>query len=237
MNQYTTKVEKILLLEPESAARGQLASALEVSGVEAIPVATTQEAFQFIKRRGVPHLAVVDWQTGHTFCRQIRQWVDLPLVVLTDVTHRPHIAEIIENGADDCLTKPYSVAELTARVRRVLRRVFDFSYVSQAVFNNQERPLNLTTHELTVGEHSYRLTPTETKILAVLIRHSGQFVPTQTLLKTVWPSANTPITDSRLHIHMHRIRNKFNSSPNKQIHLQSNHSQQAYKLDMDTANI
>lgn len=231
MNCNIAHTQQILHLDHHPDARKQTATLLEKSGFQVVVAVNTQEALRFIQRRGLPHLAVVDWQSGSSFCQQIRQLSDLPMVVLTAVANRTHIAEIIETCADDCLVKPYHDQELIARIKRILHRVLDFSYVSHHVLQIGSLRLNLADNELIIGEYTYAMTPTETKILDVLLRHSGQFVPTQVLTQAIWPSPSTHVTDSRLHVHMHRIRNKLKHSPERFIHLSSTHLQ-GYRLDV-----
>ena len=125
---------------------------------------------------------------GLELSAKILEYCDLPIVLLTSVGDDSTIIHAIEHLAEDYVTKPFSPGELTARVKRLLRRVGDFSYTLEPVtLIDDHLSVDFGLQRAIVSGTTVQLTPTETKLLHILIRAASRTVPTDFLLRRIWP--------------------------------------------------
>jgi DNA-binding response OmpR family regulator len=116
--------------------------------------------------------------------------------------------EGLENYADDYIIKPFHVNELVSRVQRVLRRVDSFQYRSDPVVTVDDwLQIDFSAEEAIVNGQTVSLTPTETKLLDVLVHHQGRVIPTERLLQVVWPREEAG--EDRLYVAVYRLRRKL----------------------------
>lgn len=184
-----------------------------------------EEALEQIERHGLPHLAVVDINMpmgidGFEFCRTVLAYCDLPIIMLTAVNEEGTIIEAIEQYAEDYMTKPFNAGELVARVKRVLRRVGDFAYTFDPITTVDERlAVDFPHQKVMVENEAVSLTPTETKLLYILMRNAGRTVTTDFILRRLWPLETA--YEDRLRVYVHRLRRKIEVSPEKPHYIQS----------------
>jgi DNA-binding response OmpR family regulator len=193
--------------------------ALEQADFQVLTAVSGREALQIINRRGLPHLAIVDYHmpggmSGFELCHEVHQFSDLPVVMLTAVGDEETVIEGLEKHAEDYIVKPFSPEVLVARVKRVLRRMGDFAYTleSRTVVDDRLEIDFPNRHALIDGEE-VRLTPTETKLLYILMRNAGRTVTTDFIIRRLWPLE--PAYEDRLHVHMHRLRSKIEDKKNQ----------------------
>ncbi len=193
--------------------------ALEQADFQVVTAVSGREALQIINRRGLPHLAIVDYHmpggmSGFELCHEVHLFSDLPVVMLTAVGDEETVIEGLEKHAEDYIVKPFSPEVLVARVKRVLRRMGDFAYTleSRTVVDDRLEIDFPNRHALIDGEE-VRLTPTETKLLYILMRNAGRTVTTDFIIRRLWPLE--PAYEDRLHVHMHRLRSKIEDKKNK----------------------
>lgn len=214
--------ERILVVDDESNIRDLVRRRLEHEGYEVVTAINGTQALERV-RRSIPHLAIVDLKMpgmdGFEVCRQLRTYGDIPVIMLTGVSDPETVVTGLESWAEDYVTKPFDARELVARVRRVLAR---FAQVEQT-----DRP------EVTIDEHlrisfTHRwierdgeripLTPTEVRILHILLRNRGQIVPTDTLLSRAWGPTEEAFAEG-LRVHIRRLRAKLEPDPTKPRYL------------------
>lgn len=187
--------------------------ALEQAGFKVLTAVSGEDALAIMSREGLPHLAVVDihmppGMSGFEFCRTIHQFSDLPVVMLTAVNEENTIIEGLDEHAEDYIIKPFSPAELVARVKRVLRRMGDFAYTLEPLTRvDNHLAINFPDRKAFVDNNPVSLTPTETKLLYILMRNAGKTVSTEFIIRRIWPLE--PAYEDRLHVHMHRLRRKI----------------------------
>lgn len=218
--EYTTMPPKrILAVDDNEHTLILVERALEQAGFEVVTVKSAEEALINIRLRGLPHLALVDIQmpgmSGLEFCEQVQQYSDLPVIMLTAVENEETIVQAIELYAEDYITKPFSPGELVARVRRLLRRMGDFAYTLEPVtFIDKNLQVNFAECSAFVRGEEVSLTPTETKLLFILMRNAGQVVTADFLLRRLWP--REAVFEDRLRVYVHRLRKKIEPEETQQ---------------------
>lgn len=186
---------------------------LQRAGYDVSTSTSGEEALNRIAEKGLPHLAIVDLHmppgmSGFEFCRTVHQYSDLPIIMLTAVDDESTVLEGLEKHAEDYIVKPFSPGELAARVRRLLQRIGEFSYPMAPLTHVDDRlQIDFPRRRAVVEGESVSLTPTETKLLYLLMRNSGQTVTTEYILRRLWPSEAA--FEDRLHVHLHRLRRKI----------------------------
>jgi DNA-binding response OmpR family regulator len=155
------------------------------------------------------------WQT----CARFREMSDVPIIMLTALGSEENVVKGLNLGADDYIIKPVTAEELAARVRALLRRV---SRVSNGTISNGRGPIftfenlliDFDKHEVTVDEKRVDLSPTEFRLLSVLVKHKGRMLPHEFLLTEVWgPEYIGEIDYLRLYISY--LRRKIERDPAK----------------------
>jgi DNA-binding response OmpR family regulator len=211
-----THARIVLVVDDDEAMVSLLERGLQRSGYEVWGAFSAQQALDVIRRRGLPHLALVDImmpeKSGLDFCDAVHAFSDLPIIMLTAVINRETVIEAIERCAEDYVTKPFDFRELTARMERVLRRIGDFSYAAQPIIEVDDRlSVDLAEREAIVDGESVELTPTETRLLHILMRNTERVTPTDLLVRRLWPLRDN--AEDTLRVHVHRLRSKIEPDP------------------------
>jgi len=207
---------RILVVDDDPAILRLVADKLDRAGFEVWTASSGSQALDVLHRRGLPHLAIVDIMMpeldGFGFCRAVQQFTDLPVILLTAVDEEDTVIQGIEQFAEDYVTKPFSPRELVARVQRVLRRIGDFAYVLDPLTRIDDRlSVDLAHQRAFVDGQPVDLTPTETKLLYILLRNAGRTVSTDFLLRRLWPLEE--VFEDVLRVHVHRLRQKIEPAP------------------------
>ncbi|HSM54933.1 MAG TPA: response regulator transcription factor [Candidatus Sulfomarinibacteraceae bacterium] len=206
------ELQQILAVDDNENMLALLEMILEQAGYEVLTATSATEALTLIKRRGVPHLALVDvnmpGMDGFDLAREIHESSELPVIFLTAVDQEGMVVEGLERYADDYIVKPFHVNELVARVQRVLRRVDSFSYRSDPLVVVDDRlQINFTAQEAIVDDAVVSLTPTEARLLDILVSNRGRTIPTERLLQRIWPGEDA--SEDRLYVAVYRLRQKL----------------------------
>jgi DNA-binding response OmpR family regulator len=207
-------LQRILVVDDDPMILRMVADKLDRAGYEVFTAASGQHALDLIERQGLPHLAVVDitmpGMDGFEFCRRVQAYSDLPVILLTAVDEEETIIRGIEQFAEDYVTKPFSPRELVARIQRVLRRVGDFAYTLEPVTKVDARlAVDFGHQRVIVDGRPQALTPTETKLLYILMSNAGRIVTYGFLLGRLWPLEE--VYEDTLRVHVHRLRKKIQS--------------------------
>lgn len=216
----TETQQKILAVDDDHFNLRIVQHALKQADFKVMTATSGEEALSQIKRQGLPHLAVVDihmppGMSGFEFCRSVHQFSDLPIIMLTAVGEENTVVEGLEKHAEDYIIKPFVPGELVARVNRVLRRIGDFAYTLEPLTKVDERlAIDFPAREAYVYDEPVSLTPTETKLLYILMRNAGRTVTTDFILRRLWPLE--PAYEDRLHVHMHRLRRKIEADDDEE---------------------
>jgi DNA-binding response OmpR family regulator len=136
------------------------------------------------------------------------------VVLLSAIDEEETVIQAIDRFAEDYVTKPFSPRELVARVRRVLRRLGDFAYVLDALIEVDDRlSVDFAHQQVTVEGQVVPLSPTETKLLYLLMRSAGRPVTTGFLLRRLWPLEE--VFEDALRVHVYRLRQKIEPVPSR----------------------
>ncbi len=216
--------QKILVVEDEPALQEALVYNMKKQGYEILTAADGAAALR-LAREQKPDLVVLDIMLpvldGFEVCRILRQESNIPILMLTARDEEIDRVIGLEIGADDYITKPFSMRELLARIKAMLRRVrldrsdSDHQPITSGeilVFGNLS--IDLTRREVQVNNQVISLKPKEFDLLLFLVRHKGQMLSRELILERVWGwdfSGGSRTVD----VHVRWLREKIEPDPNK----------------------
>lgn len=182
----------VLIVEDEPPLQKLLAYNLEAAGFAVAQAFDGEEALTLIDERP-PDLVLLDWMLPHLsgleLCRRLRrrpETAHLPIIMLTARGEEPDRLRGLDTGADDFVAKPFSPAELIARIRAVLRRVRPV--FAETVLAFHDLRMDLAAHRAFRGEREVHLSPTEFRLLRHFLEHPGRVFSRTQLLDRVWGS-------------------------------------------------
>jgi two-component system response regulator RegX3 len=206
---------KILLVEDERAISEPLVPALEREGFDVQLAETAADALRRFRKRQ-PDLVLLDVMLpdgdGRDVLRELRQTSRVPVVMLTARSEEMDRVLGLELGADDYVTKPFSGAELVARIRAVLRRSAVAPATTSSVLAAGDLVLNLDTRTLTQAGEPVDLTVKEFELLRLLLEHAGKVVRREKLIADVWDT-NWFGSTKTLDVHVSALRRKLGDDP------------------------
>jgi two-component system response regulator RegX3 len=206
----------ILLIEDEEAISEPLAAALGREGFDPVVAGTAAEGMEVFEKRA-PDLVLLDVMLpdgdGRDILRRIRETSRTPVVMLTARGEETDRVLGLELGADDYVTKPFSAAELAARVRAVLRRAGgEAPETAGTVLEAGDVRMNLETHTAERAGEPLDLTVKEFELLRVLLERAGKLVRRDQLVHEVWDPAWFGSTKT-LDVHVSALRKKLGDDP------------------------
>lgn len=219
-----THPARILVVEDEAPIRRFLRPYLESQGHAVVEAETGAEALSLAASHN-PDIVLLDLglpdMDGLTVIARLREWSQAPIVILSARGHEQDKVAGLDAGADDYLSKPFSVAELGARIRVALRRSAKGDGAETPVLQCGELRIDLAARSVSVDGREAHLTPLEFKLLACLARHAGKVLTHRQILKEVWgPGAGESQAQS-LRIHIHALRHKLERDPARPKHIRT----------------
>jgi DNA-binding response OmpR family regulator len=197
-----------------------LAEQLRDDGFEVSTARDGQEALRRLEAAW-PDLIVVDLtmprMDGLALARQIKAQADLPIIVLSAIDTADSKVRLLNEVAEDYVSKPYHYPELRARIQRVLRRLGD-RIPRQSLILGPRLTLDLHHRRASVAGKDVQLTPTESRLLHALAANLGEVVATETLLARGW-SDTEEAEPSYVWVSMRRLRQKIEADPDHPVHL------------------
>jgi DNA-binding response OmpR family regulator len=209
---------KVLVVDDNAFHLRIVEDAFSKANYHTIRAESGEAALAQIEAEGLPDLAIVDYtmppgMNGFDFCQAVHEYSDMPTIMLTAVDEEEMIIEGLEQHAEDYMVKPFSPEELVARSQRVLKRVGLFPFVPAACIEVDDRlGINFPQRTAYIHDKKASLTPTETRLLYILMREAGEVVNTDFIIRRLWPLE--PAFEDRLHVHMHRLRRKIEAKNN-----------------------
>lgn len=216
----TATAQKILIIEDDPAIGQSLLDGLRQHGFQAELCKTGTSGVEYVQRQA-PHLVVLDVRlpdgSGFDFCRQLRQkGLRQPIIMLTAQHDELDKVLGLEMGADDYMTKPFSMRELVSRVRAQLRRAYgDYSSTESAVVVIDDLVLEQATGQVRRGDEILNLTPIEFRLLMYLARYRGQALSRAQIVEAVWGFAPDIESEKTVNVHIRRLREKIELRPDQ----------------------
>ena len=208
------------MVDDEPQVLRSLSAALGAAGYEVAGATTVAEAIEAAALRP-PDAVVLDLLlpdgTGEEVCRRIREWSQVPIVVVSAVDDEGPKIAALDAGADDYVTKPYAVGELLARLRAAMRRAAAPAGEEPTVTFG-DVSVDLAMREVRSGGEPVHLTPHEYGLLAALARHPGRVMTHRALLSAVWGPGYSDETHY-LRVYMGTLRRKLEADPSRPRHL------------------
>lgn len=215
---------RVLLVEDEKQIRRFVRAAIEEEGCSVTEAETMKQGLIEAGLRQ-PDLIVLDLGlpdgNGIDLIRDVRGWSDVPILILSARTQENDKIEALDAGADDYLTKPFSVGELRARVRALLRRRARNGETATPVIEFGEPPGNITVdlsrRIVAKAGESIHLTPLEYRLLALLLGHPGKVMTQRNLLREIWGPSYVE-SSHYLRVYVGHLRQKLEIDPTQPRH-------------------
>ncbi len=219
-----TQPARILVVEDEAPIRRFLRPYLEAQGHTVVEAETGAEALSLAASHN-PDLVLLDLglpdMDGLAVIARLREWSQAPIVILSARGQEQDKIAGLDAGADDYLSKPFSVGELGARIRVGLRRSARGDDAETPVLQCGGLHIDLAARSVGVDGKEAHLTPLEFKLLGCLARHAGKVLTHRQILKEVWgPGAGESQAQS-LRIHIHALRHKLERDPARPQHIRT----------------
>jgi two-component system KDP operon response regulator KdpE len=205
----------VLLIEDEPQMRRFLRAALAPPDFKLVEAATGREGMAHAAAHN-PEVILLDLGLpdldGLEVTRRIREWSRAPIIVISARGKEQDKVTALDIGADDYLTKPFSVPELLARIRVALRHAGAPDNGAEPVFEAGPLKVDRARRVVTRNGEELHLTPTEYKLLTTLVRHAGKVITHRQLLKEVW-GQNAINQTHYLRVYMAQLRHKIEADP------------------------
>ncbi|HEU5097669.1 MAG TPA: response regulator transcription factor [Roseiflexaceae bacterium] len=214
---------RLLVVENEPAHTSSLAAFLQAEGYRVTHSSNGVGSLNLV-RRTQPDLIILDADLpgidGITLAGAIRKQASTPIILLTDGADELQQVIGLDRGADLCMVKPVSLAELRARLRALLRRAErDKAPRAQALTIGELR-IDPSMRRAWLGGQELQLTPKEFELLAYLMRNRGLVLPREQLLRDVW-GGRVPARSQTLDVHIRWLRQKVEPNPEQPIYIQT----------------
>jgi DNA-binding response OmpR family regulator len=213
--------KKILIVDDDDALLQMLELAFEVEGAEVVVADNGRKGLQQFHKHQ-PDIVLLDvlmpemngWET----CKQIRLEANIPVIMMTTLADDQNIVRGLENGADDYVAKPFSVAVLKARVSAVLRRAaLDLADEDLTSYVDEHLKINLHERSVYVAQERLKLSATEFKLLSFFLKHANQMLSYQQILLNIWGVEYRGNIDY-VHVYVSHLRRKIEPDPRNPIY-------------------
>jgi two-component system, OmpR family, KDP operon response regulator KdpE len=211
----------ILVIDDEQQILRALRTILSQQNYQ-VSTSSTGENGLALATAGQPDIVILDLglpdMTGVEVCQQLREWTDVPIIVLSAHDSEAEKVAALDAGADDYLTKPFGVDELLARVRVALRHRSKAAGSKASILSTGSLTIDLANHLVTRGGDLVKLTATEYKLLAYLASNAGRVLTHQSILNHVWGYAEGSQMEY-LRVYVRQLRQKIEEDPRNPQHI------------------
>jgi two-component system, OmpR family, KDP operon response regulator KdpE len=205
---------RALVVDDEPAILRFLKPVLEANNYELITAGTVEESIKRIAT-DTPDVVVLDLGLpdgdGRDVIRHVRQWSDVPIIVLSARDREAEKIEVLDLGADDFVNKPFGVGELLARIRTALRHRMQRA-AETPVLRTADIEIDNVRHRVTRADAQIKLTPKEFSLLSFLAKHAGKVVTHRQILTAIWGQAHAGDTQY-LRVYIGQLRQKVEKDP------------------------
>lgn len=211
---YNRIMAKILIIEDEAKLADTLAYNIREEGHEALVELDGVEGLKKVRSER-PDLIILDLMLpkmdGLEVCRLVRRDSDVPIIMLTAKSRELDKVVGLEMGADDYVTKPFSMVEMLARIKAALRRS-SVQVRSDSILRADDLELDIARHKVTLYGNDIELRPKEFELLRILLANKGRVLDRSTLLQRVW-GEDEYIDAGTVDVHVRRLREKIEDDP------------------------
>lgn len=201
---------RVMVVDDEPSIRRFLKRSLKAHGYDLIEAETGEDALN-LAALNQPDLIILDLGlpdiSGITVMQRIREWSQIPIIILSVKNQEKDKIAALDTGADDYLTKPFGVGELMARLRVAMRRQTS-SMATEPIFTIDDLTVDLSARIVTLNEEEVSLTPTEYDLIRVLVKYAGRVITHQQLLREV-RGVGYQTETQLLRVHMSNLRRKL----------------------------
>ena len=216
----------ILIIDDEVQIRRLLSITLEMSKYKVLVASNAKEGLMAAAMHS-PTLIILDLglpdEDGQSVLRKLREWYKNPIIILSARTHEEEIVKALDSGANDYLTKPFSVEELLARLRVTQRRlnmVQNAATAEASIFTNGKLRIDYAAGCAYLGGEELHLTPIEYKLLCLLSRNIGKVLTHTFITRSIWGSSwNNDIASLR--VFMATLRKKLEKDTDSPQYIQT----------------
>jgi two-component system KDP operon response regulator KdpE len=213
------KASTILVIDDESQIRKLLEITLEANGYKVNFAVNAKEGL-IAAANHPPELIILDLglpdDDGQNVLKQLREWYNNPIIILTVKNAEEEIVKALDNGANDYLSKPFRSQELLARIRTALR--MGLGQQNEPIISFGNITIDFNARVVKVADEIIKLTATEYTLLALLIKNEGRVLTHQYLLKEVWGQSYSDQTQY-LRVFIAQLRKKMEQDPNRPKHI------------------
>lgn len=214
--------EKILIIDDEESIQKLLKLTLSAGGYAVSQAFRAQEALEMLLNSS-PNLILLDLalpdMEGREFLDKLRVSSKIPVIIISSRDSETSKIELLENGADDYVTKPFSTGELLARIKATLRRS-DIDNKDIKIFQSENLLIDIANHLVYMDSIELKCTPKEFELLKLFIIHKGKVLTYNWLLKEIW-GVGYQQEIHYLRIFINQLRQKIEKNPSKPIRIRT----------------
>lgn len=214
-------MKRILILEDDEDLAEGIEMSLRDDDVEPVRCRLVAEAERLVREKDFD-LLILDINlpdvSGLELCRKVRTFSRVPVALLTVKDMETDIVRGLECGADDYITKPFSLMVLRARVRALLRRT---AGEKQAEYRDDVFRFSFDRMEFYKRGSAVELSKTEQRILYLLVSNAGRILTRERLMEWVWPEGTEYVEDNALSVGIRRLRDKLEDVPSKPVYIRT----------------
>ena len=217
----SSKKTLILVVDDDIRMLRMMKRMLELENFQTI-TANNGEAALIVFEKENPDLVLLDIMmpdmNGYTVCQHIREFSEVPIIMVTAMGDDKQKVEGLDIGADDYVTKPFSASELAARVRAILRRSGSQERQANSLFRYKDLVIDYTSNRVSVQDQELILTSTEYRLLSYISQNAGRVVTPDQLLNKVWGEAYLG-APHLLQVNIARLRKKLGDDARNPIYI------------------
>jgi DNA-binding response OmpR family regulator len=217
----SSKKSLVLVVDDDVRMLRMIKRMLELEGFQAIIANNGETALKTFEKE-TPDLVLLDIMMpdmdGYTVCQRIREFSQVPIIMVTARGDDKEKVTGLNIGADDYVTKPFSAGELAARVRAVLRRITSQDGRAEAIFRYKDLVIDFSSHRVMVNNSELKLTSTEYKLLSYISLNAGRVITPDQLLHKVWGEEYMG-APHLLQVNVARLRKKLGDNAKKPIYI------------------
>lgn len=221
-----SSMKKILVVEDEEKIMSVVKSFLETKGFFVIPAQDGKKALELFEKENIS-MVLLDLMlpllSGEEVCKAIRKKSRVPIIMLTAKSDEADMLQGLGIGADDYITKPFSLKALYARIEAVMRRSSDdMPLFIKNSYNNGDLTVDFESHSITKQSEEVKLTPNEYKILATLIKYPNKVFTRDELIASAFGDEFEGY-DRTIDSHIKNLRQKIESDPKNPVYVKTIH--------------